>query len=225
MNRLLTILLLAAGTAYGQINNPVTAGSLGLGWPALTNSNSATALIGYDTNNGRIVYSGTNPLTFTNAASFGHFNESSPAFGVGVTIYGTLTMEAYEAGGESPPTLSVGSFTASGYAGTNTVTVGDQNGITFGGDAAALTVDNLGLGAGAATAGAVLTADGSGGSAFTRTLTNVDNFSANSLRVRTARTITNSNATGNTGDISWDTNYFYVAIGTNTWRRVALTNW
>ena len=76
MNRLLTILLLAAGTAYGQINNPPTsvnivdatatgravltatnaaaaATAVGLGWSALTNpqsslySGTATQLLGY----------------------------------------------------------------------------------------------------------------------------------------------------------------------------------
>jgi hypothetical protein len=32
-------------------------------------------------------------------------------------------------------------------------------------------------------------------------------------------------ATGTTGSIAWDTNFFYVAVATNTWRRVALSTW
>jgi hypothetical protein len=39
--------------------------NLNLGWPALTNSNSATTLLGYGTN-GTVVWTNTNTLTFTN---------------------------------------------------------------------------------------------------------------------------------------------------------------
>ena len=38
--RLLLAILMLAGTAYGQIANPTTASSLGLGWSALTNTNA-----------------------------------------------------------------------------------------------------------------------------------------------------------------------------------------
>ena len=34
-----------------------------------------------------------------------------------------------------------------------------------------------------------------------------------------------STATGTTGQISWDANYIYVCVNTNTWKRVALTTW
>jgi hypothetical protein len=39
--------------------------NLGLGWPALTNTNAATSLLGFTTN-GEIVYNGTNDLMYTN---------------------------------------------------------------------------------------------------------------------------------------------------------------
>ena len=32
-------------------------------------------------------------------------------------------------------------------------------------------------------------------------------------------------ATGTVGQISWDANYIYVCVNTNTWKRVALTTW
>lgn len=35
----------------------------------------------------------------------------------------------------------------------------------------------------------------------------------------------NASATGTTGQIAWDTNYFYVCVGTNTWKRAALSTW
>jgi hypothetical protein len=38
----------------------------------------------------------------------------------------------------------------------------------------------------------------------------------NTIRLRTARTITNSTDAGNPGDMCWDADYFYVAIATNT---------
>lgn len=34
-----------------------------------------------------------------------------------------------------------------------------------------------------------------------------------------------ASATGTTGDIAWDTSFFYVAVGTNTWKRAALSTW
>lgn len=43
--------------------------NLGIGWPALTNSNSANALLGYSTNSGNVVMP-SNGLTFSNNVSF-----------------------------------------------------------------------------------------------------------------------------------------------------------
>lgn len=45
------------------------------------------------------------------------------------------------------------------------------------------------------------------------------------MRLRTARTIATTGAAGNTGEICWDTNYLYVCIGTNNWKRTALSYW
>ena len=45
------------------------------------------------------------------------------------------------------------------------------------------------------------------------------------LRIGTARTPASSTATGNQGEVCWDTSYLYVCIATNTWRRIALTTW
>jgi hypothetical protein len=36
---------------------------------------------------------------------------------------------------------------------------------------------------------------------------------------------TSSTAAGTVGQISWDANYIYVCVNTNTWKRVALTTW
>ena len=45
------------------------------------------------------------------------------------------------------------------------------------------------------------------------------------LRLGEARTPASSTATGNQGEVCWDSSYLYVCIATNTWRRIALTTW
>ena len=45
------------------------------------------------------------------------------------------------------------------------------------------------------------------------------------IRVGTAKTPASASDTGTTGEICWDTNYVYVAVGTNTWKRAALSTW
>lgn len=44
------------------------------------------------------------------------------------------------------------------------------------------------------------------------------------LRVETSRTILNSGAIGTAGDITWDNNYLYICVATNTWKRVTLNS-
>lgn len=48
---------------------------------------------------------------------------------------------------------------------------------------------------------------------------------SDAIRIRTAKTPTSATTTGNAGDICWDTNYVYVCVATNTWKRAALTSW
>ena len=45
------------------------------------------------------------------------------------------------------------------------------------------------------------------------------------VRVRTAKTPASQTAAGNAGDICWDSNYIYVCVATNTWKRVAIAGW
>jgi hypothetical protein len=44
------------------------------------------------------------------------------------------------------------------------------------------------------------------------------------LIMQTSRTPSGPTATGNTGEICWDSNYIYVCISTNSWKRVAIAN-
>lgn len=48
---------------------------------------------------------------------------------------------------------------------------------------------------------------------------------ADSLRVRTASTVTTATDAGITGDIRWDANFIYVCISTNVWKRTAISTW
>jgi hypothetical protein len=50
-------------------------------------------------------------------------------------------------------------------------------------------------------------------------------ISANTIRLRTARTIATSGSAGNQGDICWDASYLYICVAANTWRRVSLSSW
>ncbi len=45
------------------------------------------------------------------------------------------------------------------------------------------------------------------------------------FRLRTAKTPSTAGDTGNQGDICWDSTYIYVAVATNTWKRVEILTW
>lgn len=50
-------------------------------------------------------------------------------------------------------------------------------------------------------------------------------FYGNKFRVLYPNTPASGSATGNQGDICWDSGYLYVCIGTNSWKRAALSSW
>lgn len=50
-------------------------------------------------------------------------------------------------------------------------------------------------------------------------------INADTTRLRTAKTPSSASDTGNTGDICWDSNYVYVCVATNTWKRSSLSTW
>lgn len=45
------------------------------------------------------------------------------------------------------------------------------------------------------------------------------------INIGTAQTPASPSATGTQGDIGWDSDYVYVAVSTDTWKRVALSTW
>ena len=50
-------------------------------------------------------------------------------------------------------------------------------------------------------------------------------INGDSVRLRTAKTPSSATDTGSAGQICWDTNYVYVCVATNTWKRSALSTW
>lgn len=45
------------------------------------------------------------------------------------------------------------------------------------------------------------------------------------IRVRTSATPASASASCNAGEMSWDANYVYVCVASNTWKRASLTTW
>ena len=48
---------------------------------------------------------------------------------------------------------------------------------------------------------------------------------SNAIRIRTAQTPASATATGTQGMITWDADYIYVCIATDTWKRTAISTW
>ena len=46
-----------------------------------------------------------------------------------------------------------------------------------------------------------------------------------SIRIDTTKTPSSASDTGTTGQIAWDSTYFYICIATNTWQRVLHATW
>lgn len=57
------------------------------------------------------------------------------------------------------------------------------------------------------------------------TLDRLGNATLNSLNISKASTPASSSAPCKTGDQSWDANYMYICVRSNSWRRTALNNW
>ena len=50
-------------------------------------------------------------------------------------------------------------------------------------------------------------------------------LTGNEINIATSQTPATKSAAGTAGDIAWDTDYIYVAIANNTWKRVAISTW
>jgi len=48
---------------------------------------------------------------------------------------------------------------------------------------------------------------------------------SDSIAIQNSKTPANASDTGQAGQICWDTNYLYVCVASNTWKRIALSSW
>ena len=48
---------------------------------------------------------------------------------------------------------------------------------------------------------------------------------SDSIAVSNSKTPSSASDTGQAGQICWDTNYLYVCVASNTWKRIALSSW
>jgi hypothetical protein len=48
---------------------------------------------------------------------------------------------------------------------------------------------------------------------------------SDSIAVQNSKTPSSASDTGQAGQICWDTNYLYVCVALNTWKRIALSSW
>ena len=48
---------------------------------------------------------------------------------------------------------------------------------------------------------------------------------SDAIRIRTSQTPSSATATGTAGQICWDSNYLYICVASNTWKRIALSSW
>ena len=59
----------------------------------------------------------------------------------------------------------------------------------------------------------------------TTTPTEALDINSDAIRIRTSQTPATSSGTGDTGMICWDSDYVYVCVNTNTWKRASLATW
>ena len=48
---------------------------------------------------------------------------------------------------------------------------------------------------------------------------------SDSIAIQNSKTPSSASDTGQAGQICWDTNYLYVCVASNTWKRIALSSW
>ena len=132
-------------------------------------------------------------------------------------VTGNLTGNVTSTGSSSFTSIAVTGGTINGtQIGATSASAGTFTGITVTGTATIATIS--------ASAGAI---DGTNigsttpdAGTFTTLATTGDKVS-----VQTAKTPASAGASGTAGDIAWDTNYIYVCVATNTWKRALLSTW
>lgn len=144
---------------------------------------------------------------------------------VGAAALGSSTSASNTAVGFSALTnLTTGANNiAIGELAGNDITTGGNNTI-IGGFVGSTTLTGVVAINAAGTNRIYVDSSGNVGFGTTSPTGNIDH-TGSTLRLRTSRTPASASATGNAGEICWDSNYVYVCVATNTWKRAALSTW
>lgn len=133
------------------------------------------------------------------------------------TAIGTLAASSWTSGGSNTIIgAAAGDFIASGSSNT---LIGRWKGPSSGATLSSTLVLSAGT-----TVRAYCDSAGKWGFGTTAPTAGVDT-AGDAIRVRTAATPASASAAGDTGTVKWDTNYVYVCVATNTWKRAALSTW
>lgn len=132
-------------------------------------------------------------------------------------VAGNLTGNVTSTGSSSFTSIAVTGGTINGtQIGATSASAGTFTGITVTGTA---TIATAAVSAGAIDGTNIGSTTPDAGT-FTTLATTGDKVS-----VQTAKTPASAGASGTAGDIAWDTNYIYVCVATNTWKRALLSTW
>jgi hypothetical protein len=121
-------------------------------------------------------------------------------------------------------TTGAGNIAIGEFAGSS-VTTGSNNTLIGGFQGSTSLAGVVAINAGVSSTTRVYI-DSSGNVGFNTTSpTAAIDHTGSTLRLRTSRTPASASATGTTGEICWDSNYVYVCVATDTWKRSALSTW
>jgi len=187
----------ARGTAFINVNGLSTGGSIELATSTTANTGATTA------------------MTIDSSQRVG-IGTTSPSSSLHISDSATVQARLISSGAST-------GILFSDAATTDSVTIGtvgdelrfrtDQGAYTFrtnNGASEAVRIDSSGrllVGTSTDSGGALLQVNG------------------NRVRIATAKTPASASDTGTAGEICWDADYIYVAVGTNTWKRAALSTW
>lgn len=170
----------------------------------------------------------------------GLFEDASGNVGVGTTtplrlLDINLGGSTYGIGGYAGQTAAIFRNTANsgsnarlsltaGNAGASLIDFGDtdndQGGVQY-----QHATDRMDLVAGGAARLSIASANGGRVGVNTTSPTTVLDINGSALRIRNSATPASAGATGNAGEIRWDSDYVYACVATNTWKRAALSTW
>lgn len=120
--------------------------------------------------------------------------------------------------------LSLQGYNGTGFHGGADITVRTTEAFSGSAGGAKIVIGTTANGATVRTDRLTIDQDGEVGIGVSSPTAPLD-ISGDTLRLRTSKTPASAGASGNQGDIAWDSSYLYICTASNTWRRVAHATW